>query len=251
MKDFQFVQFKPGKLGIARIILNRPEKANALNELLIQEFLLLLTELEQDNTIKAIFIEANGKIFCAGMDFAWQEGHINTLQNFFHRLFYSKKILVAFVEGDAYGGGVGILACCDIVFCRDDIKFRFPEVTLGLAPALISPYVIQAIGTRQAARFFLTADFLSAEQAFNLNLVHQLFPKNEMKKVIADYEGIFSALDSDTLELNKKLLKSYQKIDAETNNYTRILLNKASDSAYYKQKLEAFHLKRLNIKSKD
>src|SRR5690606_12690846 len=97
------------------------------------------------------------------------------------RLNYLNKPVIAFVQGAAYGGGVGLIACCDIVIATENASFCFSETRIGLIPAVISPYVIEAIGARQARRYFLTAEKFSAQEAQMLGLVHHVIKKEQQQ----------------------------------------------------------------------
>jgi len=172
---------------VARIALNRPDVHNAFDDELIYELTDALTKLDADAAIRAVVLTGNGASFSAGADLNWMRrmatlsesdnradsARLATLMRTLNDL---SKPTVARVHGAAYGGGVGLVACCDIVVASDAAKFGLTEVKLGLVPAVISPYVIAAIGAREARRLFLTAETFDAVEAHRIGLVHCCVP---------------------------------------------------------------------------
>ena len=188
--------------GVARLTLNRPEVHNAFNDALIAEMASALDALERDTQVRAVILSGNGKSFSAGADLNWMRAmagysHAENLRDaealgdLMHRLDSLKKPTIALVQGPAFGGGVGLVACCDIAIAAQRASFCLSEVKLGLIPAVISPYVVAAMGPRAARRYFLTAERFSAEKAMALGLVHE---------VVAD-DGLDAAAESLIAEL--------------------------------------------------
>jgi methylglutaconyl-CoA hydratase len=173
------------KNNIARIILNNPEKHNAFDEHLIQKLIDTLDTLACDKTVRVVILSAEGKSFSAGADLNWmkkmgayseQENRTDAMQlaRLMQKLNNLNKPTIALVQGNAFGGALGLIACCDIALSTSDAFFCFSEVKLGLIPAVISPYVLVAIGERMARRYFLTAERFTAQEAHNIQLIHQL-----------------------------------------------------------------------------
>ena len=171
--------------GVAEIILNRPEVHNAMDEKLVHAFTDALVKLECDDNVRIICLKGTGKNFCAGADLNWMKrmmdaAHEENVQDaknlafLLEKLHHSKKPTIAIVQGAAYGGGAGLVAACDIAIATPDARFCFPEVKLGLVPAIISPYVISAIGERQAKRYFLTGEVFDAKRAHEIGLIHEV-----------------------------------------------------------------------------
>jgi methylglutaconyl-CoA hydratase len=173
--------------AIGIIGLNRPDVHNAFDEVLIRELTAALEALGADDAVRAVILAGNGPSFCAGADLNWMkkmaayshaenvadaEGLARMLQTL-HTL---EKPTIARVHGAAYGGGVGLIACCDIAIGAVESTFALSEAKLGLIPATISPYVIEAIGARQAGRYFLTAERFEAAEAFRIGLLHDIVP---------------------------------------------------------------------------
>ena len=163
--------------------MRRPEVHNAFDARLIADLTEALAALDADPAVRAVVLTGDGSTFSAGADLHWMRGmatageHENRedslrLAALMHRLNFLSKPTIARVNGSAYGGGVGLVACCDIAVGVDGAKFALSEVKLGLVPAVISPYVIEAIGPRQARRLFLTAEVIDAAEAMRIGLLH-------------------------------------------------------------------------------
>lgn len=173
--------------GVATLTLNRPGVHNAFDDALIDELDAAFADLEEDSRVRVLVLEASGRSFSAGADLAWMqrvaaydraenEADAASLARMMRRLDRLAKPTVAVVQGAAYGGGVGLAACCDIVVAADVARFCLSEVKLGLVPAVISPYVVAAIGPNQARRYFQTAEAFSAATAHRIGLVHEVVP---------------------------------------------------------------------------
>jgi methylglutaconyl-CoA hydratase len=171
--------------GCATLTLNRPQVHNAFDDELIAQLTRRLRELEADSNVRVVVFAAEGKSFSAGADLTWMKRMAAyseaenlrdavALAELMHTLSALRKPSVARVQGPAYGGGVGLVACCDIAVGTDAAAFSLSEVRLGLIPSVISPYVIAAIGERQARRYFLTAERFDAAEALRIGLLHVL-----------------------------------------------------------------------------
>jgi len=174
---------RQGPIGI--VTLNRPERHNAFDDALIAELTDTLRTMEADAGVRVVVLSAAGPSFSAGADLKWmkrmaafsREENVRdamALAALMRALAQLAKPTVARVQGPAYGGGVGLVACCDIAVALQGATFSFSEAKLGLIPAVISPYVIAAIGERAARRYFLTAERFEAAEAWRLGLVHEL-----------------------------------------------------------------------------
>ncbi len=177
--------------GVARLTLNRPEVHNAFNDALIAEMTKALHALNADPAVRVVLLASGGKSFSAGADLNWMRamagyGQAENLRDaealgqLMHRLDSLEKPTIALVQGAAFGGGVGLVACCDIAIAATRATFCLSEVKLGLIPAVISPYVVGAMGARAARRYFLTAERFSAEEAMRLGLIHQVVEEEEL-----------------------------------------------------------------------
>ena len=182
--------------GIATITLNRPEKYNAFDDLIIEQMTQAFEDIDADDSIRVMILAANGKHFSAGADLAWMkrmatfsyDQNLNDargLAKMLSTLNYLSKPTIARVQGAAFGGAVGLVSCCDIAMATPTASFCLSEVKIGLIPATISPYVINAIGERAARRYFVTAEQFNVEQALKLGLVSEIVDDNELDARIA------------------------------------------------------------------
>ena len=177
--------------SVARVSLNRPSVRNAFNEVLIAELTAVFIDLGQCDDVRAIVLAANGQSFCAGADLSWMKAMAaytydeNTadaqlLAKMLNTMYRCPKPVIARVQGDAYGGGVGLVAVCDIVIASDEAHFCLSESRLGLLPATISPYVIKALGEQACRRYFITAERFSATDAHRMGFAHLLSSTHEL-----------------------------------------------------------------------
>ena len=178
--------------GVAELTLNRPEVHNAFDDNIIEALISHLEIAADLPDLRVLILRSAGKNFSAGADLAWMRrmadnSHSDNLQDA-HRLARLMQLLndfnrptIALIQGVAYGGAVGLAACCDIVIASDASKFCLSEVRIGLIPAVISPYVIRAIGERQARRYFISAEPFSARQAQAFGLVHEVVAEDQLQ----------------------------------------------------------------------
>lgn len=171
--------------GVTEVVLNRPDKRNAFDDVIIQQLISALEEVNRDDTTRVVILRSEGKHFSAGADLGWMRRMADNsrqenlddsrqLARLMNVLNHLAKPVIGLVQGAAYGGAVGLAACCDIVIATEKASFCLSEVKLGLVPAVISPYVVRAIGERQARRYFISAEVFSARQAEHFGLVHEV-----------------------------------------------------------------------------
>jgi methylglutaconyl-CoA hydratase len=171
--------------GAAMVTLNRPERKNAFDEGMIEALSETFETLRVADHVRIVLIKGAGTTFCAGADLDWMarqarhdmadnEADANDLAAMFYKLYNLPQFTVALVQGGAFGGGAGLVAACDYAVALDNARFCFSEVRLGLTPATISPYVIEAIGARQARALFATAMPFDGRRAYELGLVQEL-----------------------------------------------------------------------------
>ena len=177
--------------GVATLTLNRPDRHNAFDDALIVDLDEALVRLADRPDVRALVLASTGRSFSAGADLGWMRrmaGYAEAenladaaaLARMLHRLDRLRMPTIAVVQGSAFGGGVGLVACCDIAIASERAGFCLTEVKLGLTPATIGPYVINAIGARQARRFFTTAEVIPAARAREIGLVHEVVPETEL-----------------------------------------------------------------------
>lgn len=228
MSDFQSILIEvDGPVGI--LTLNKAERHNAFDDVLIGEITAGLRRLEADPAVRVVVLSSTGKSFCAGADLNWMRRaagyspeqnladarNLAALMSTLHEL---SKPTVARVQGPAYGGGVGLVAACDIAVATFDAQFALTEVKLGIIPAVISPYVIAAIGQRHARRYMLSAERFSASEAYRIGLVHEIVPDE-------------AGLDEAVGELVDTLLKNSPAALAECKALIRVVAGEPIDDA--------------------
>ncbi|MBL6931765.1 MAG: enoyl-CoA hydratase/isomerase family protein [Rhodospirillales bacterium] len=173
------------KRGVARLTLNRPEVHNAFDDALIVNLIGKLKELDANEDVRVVILAANGKSFSAGGDLGWMQrtadysfdenlADARDLADLMKTLNRLSKPTIGLIQGAAYGGGVGLTACCDIVIACEHARFCLSEVKLGLIASVISPYVRAAIGETHARRYTLTAELFDAFEARRIGLVHEV-----------------------------------------------------------------------------
>ena len=177
--------------GIATITLNRPEVHNAFDDRMIVELAAALDVVAARPELGVVQLAAAGASFSAGADLDWMRrmagsseeenrADAERLARVLLRLATLPKPTVALVQGAAYGGGVGLVAACDIALAAEGARFGLTEVRLGLVPAVIGPYVIGAVGARWARRLFLTGERFDADLALRIGLVHEVLPADRL-----------------------------------------------------------------------
>ncbi len=182
-----------GADGVARLTLNRPEVHNAFNDVLIAELTAALLALEADRRVRSVVLAARGKSFSAGADIGWMRRMADqseaenledarALAGLMSTLDRLAKPTVALVQGPVFGGGVGLVACCDVAIAAEEATFCLSEVKLGLIPSVIGPYVVAAMGQAAARRYMLTAERFSARDALRLGLVHEVVPADRLEE---------------------------------------------------------------------
>lgn len=205
------------KDGVATLRMNRPDVHNAFDDALIAALTAELRRLEQLSEARVIVLAANGKSFSAGADLNWmrrmakysQEENLRdakALAGLMRCLDGMKKPTVARVQGAAFGGGVGLVACCDIAIASTEAAFSLSEVRLGLIPSVISPYVIAAIGEREARRYFLTAERFDAVEARRIGLVHDVVDSGALDESVAKIAAQLLKGGPQALSAAKKLI---------------------------------------------
>jgi methylglutaconyl-CoA hydratase len=186
-----------GTDGRATLTLNRPAVHNAFDDALIARLVRELERVERDPKARVLVIAAAGKSFSAGADLEWLKraaayspaenlADVETLARALKTLDRFAKPTVAAVQGAAYGGGVGLIACCDVAIASERAHFSMSEVKLGLVPGTVSPYVVAAMGERQARRYMLTGERFDAIEALRIGLVHEVVAPAALAGAIDD-----------------------------------------------------------------
>lgn len=252
------IKFDKHDNGIARITLNRPDVHNAFNEEMISNLTAALDEIEKSPDIRIVIIAGEGKSFSAGADLEWmrraskysfEENQLDAqkLSYMLNALYSLKQLTIICAQGSVMGGGIGLLSCVDIVLADTNSKFALSEVKLGLIPATISPFVIEAIGSRQAKRYFQTGEMFNAKRAKAIGLVHEIYDCEETKHKALEFI-LKNALASapDATRDAKQLVKDYagRPIDYELRQNSAMRIAKTRSTEEAKEGLKAFFEKR-------
>jgi methylglutaconyl-CoA hydratase len=203
---------------VAYLTLNRPEVRNAFGAELIAELTHQVEVLDADSAIRVLVLQAEGNHFSAGADLNWMRAmkdrtetenrdDARKLATLMQTLDTCRKPLVGVTRGAAMGGGVGLLACCDIVLASKSAFFALSEVRLGLTPATISPFVVRAMGARQARRYFQTGERFTAQKALDIGLVHEVVDEEDLPTELSRLLGDLTAGGPEAQAMAKTLVK--------------------------------------------
>ena len=202
--------------------LNRPEVRNALNGEL-QDFLVAaLEKLENEKNIRVLVLAGRGQAFCAGGDLSRMEqaskmtkakskSEAGRFAKLLYRMHTYPKPLIARVHGAAYAGGMGLVAACDLVVAAEEAEFCLPEVKIGLVPAMLSPYIVRAMGEQQARRYVLTGERLAAREAQRIGFVHECVAAAELDARVEKFAAQLAQAGPQALACSKKLLARVAK----------------------------------------
>jgi len=190
------IQIKTDARGIATLTLNIPEKHNALSAQMIAELTEAADTLGNDPTIRGVVLTGAGKSFCAGGDLNWMQAQMaaddaarakaaKSIAMMLHALNTMPKPLIGRIQGNAYGGGVGLACICDLAIAADSARFGLTETRLGLIPATIGPYVVARMGEGRARRVFMSSRVFAASEAQNLGIIADAVPAADLDAAIA------------------------------------------------------------------
>jgi methylglutaconyl-CoA hydratase len=194
MADYRHLEVE--QRGAVRWLwLSRPEVRNAFDDVLVEEIRAAFADVEAASATRVVVVAARGPTFCAGADLNWmrsmagfshEENQADALRvaRMFAAVHDCSRPVVCRVQGDAFGGGVGLAAACDITVAVDNADFALSEVRLGIVAATISPHLVRAMGARQAARYMLTAERFGAQRARELGLVHEVVAADALEPAI-------------------------------------------------------------------
>lgn len=222
MKQFSLyntIKVETNKNGITTVTMTRPEVHNAFNAEMISELTSAFEALDKNNDTIVIVLQSEGESFSAGADINWMKSMVNATQAenqedslqlaaLMRTINFCSKTVIAKVQGLALGGGVGLIACCDIVIANEEAKFGLTEAKLGLVPAVISPYVIDAISTRHARRYFQTAEIFSAQKGYEMGLLSEICAKEQLDELVEKQIKFLLSTGPSAKKISKKLVHS-------------------------------------------
>lgn len=256
MSDYQHLEIEHDG-GVATVWMNRPHKHNAFDENLIDELTRSALALGADDTVRVVVLAGRGNSFSAGADLDWMRrasdyGYEQNLSDaralaaMLRAIAEMPKPTVARVHGAALGGGMGLVAACDIAIASSNAVFATSEVRFGLIPATIGPYVLRAIGARQAGRYFQTAERIDAATAMHIGLVHEAVVGDQLDAKLAELLVALRSGGPEAQAASKRLIGSVSNASLDdaliADTADRIARVRAGDEA--KEGIAAFLAKR-------
>ena len=192
--------------GVLRVTLNRPDVLNAFDEALIERITQTFEALRDDSSVRVVVLESTGRTFCAGADVGWmrraaandQAANLEDARRFASMMAAIDQCpqpVIARIQGAAYGGGVGLACAADIAVASERARFSVSEAKFGILPAVIGPYLINAVGLRQARRLALTCTLIKAEEALAIGLVQQVTSEHDLDRAVQADQQIRQVLN--------------------------------------------------------
>ena len=223
---------------IVTVSLNRPEVHNAMNETLMTELTSCFKELSNDVSVRVIVLTGNGKSFCAGADLNWMKSMVNfskeenikdskLLVNLYDTVYSCPKPVVGRINGHAFGGGLGLIAVCDITIAVPDLKFAFSEANLGIIPSVISTYVAPRMKPADMRRLFITGEIFNSTVAHEIGLIDFVTSTDELDSKVQYFVGQVLSSGPIAIKGVKNLIKNYREMDLE--DYKEFTVEKISE----------------------
>jgi len=221
--------------GVATLTLNRPKLHNAFDDVMIRQLLDHLKSLHTKKVVRVLVLKGEGASFCAGADLHWMKRSVDfteaenqedarSLSLLMQTLDNMPMPTVAYVHGAVFGGGVGLVACCDMAFGDFETRFSLSEVRLGLVPAVIGPYVMRAIGERQVRRFFLSGERFDAIKAKSIGLLHDVVNRADADSFLDHYVEEMLSCGPKAVKRAKKMIQDLSGGMSEQNRRMTIEL---------------------------
>ncbi|HEX7320106.1 MAG TPA: enoyl-CoA hydratase/isomerase family protein [bacterium] len=241
---------------IAYVILNRPEVHNAFNDIMIKELTQIFQKIDSDVGVRVVVLQGAGKSFCAGADLNWMKrvkdySYVDNLKEsmelavMFDTMYSLTKPTIAKVQGNAIGGGTGLVAVCDMAIAASDARFSFSEVKLGLIPACISPYVIKKCGEGKVRELFLSGERIAAEKAMSAGLVNIVVPPGELDSAVDDLVIKLLSSGPEAIKKCKELITKLPTLNHdEVKKYTAEVIAHMRMSEEAQEGMNAFLEKR-------
>lgn len=209
------------------IVLNRPEKRNALSFELVKELKEKLALAEQDEAVKVIILKANGEDFCAGADLDYLQklqhfSHEENLKDSHHlkelflQIYTLKKIVIAQVQGHALAGGCGLATVCDLVYAVPEARFGYTEVKIGFVPAIVMFFLLRKIGEGKAKRLLLTGEIISADEALSLGMINGIVSATKLEEEVASVaQKMIQGNSAGSMTLTKEMIGTIQSFSLD------------------------------------
>ena len=257
MTNFTTVQLEKDPRGFATLWLDRPEKNNAFNAEMIRELVLAIDQVQSDENLRFLLLRGRGKHFSAGADLAWMQQSAKLdfeanltdareLAEMMYSLYHLKLPTLAVVQGAAFGGAVGLIACCDMAIGAHDAQISLSEVRIGLAPAVISPFVVKAIGERATRRYSMTGERFSGERARELGLLSETYAAEALDDSLSGWIDTLLLNSPQAMRASKDLMReaSSASVSPALRRYTENAIAQIRVSPEGQEGLNAFLEKR-------
>lgn len=240
---------------VVYVTLNRPDKHNAMSAQMIRELAHLASELDADASLRVVVLTGAGKSFCAGADLKWMQAQVEAdsatrrqearaLAMMLMQWNTLSKPLVGAIQGNAFGGGLGLISVCDVAIGVEDAKMALSETRLGLIPATIGPYVCAKIGEAAARRVILSARMFEAQEALSFNLLTQVVSRDSLSAAVEDEVSLYLNCAPDAVALAKKTIREMgMKIDDALISRTIDALTQCWENGEARAGIRAFFAK--------
>jgi len=253
----QTVNYQLDDKGVATVTLSRPEVQNAFDDLMIERLIQIFDEVNNEPRARVMLLKSNAKSFSAGADLAWMErmagydfdtnvSDAERMADMFNTLYHMRIPTVAVVNGAAFGGGVGLVAACDFAVGQPSALFCLSEVGLGLAPSVISPFVIECIGVKAFKRAAISGMRISAEQALHWGLLSHLAEEDTLNQSTEKLTQQLLQNGPEAMAATKQLAHdvAYREIGPQTKQHTSHLIASMRGSIEGREGISAFLGKR-------
>jgi len=238
------------KENIVTVTLNRPDVHNAMNELLMNELTKCFKDLSKDKDVRCIILTGNGKSFCAGADLNWMKSMVSyskeenikdsrLLLDLYETIHSCPKPVIGKINGHAFGGGLGLIAVCDITITIPERKFAFSETNLGIIPSVISTYIAPRMKKADMRRFFITAERFNSETAHTIGLIDYVVPSEEFDEKIDECIQLVSSSGPVAVGEVKNLIINLSTMDDES--YKEFTVEKISELRISKEGQEGIN----------
>jgi len=224
--------------NVVTVALNRPDVHNAMNETMMKELTDCFNELANDDTAGIIIFTGNGKSFSAGADLNWMKSMASyskeenvqdsrLLLDLYESIYNCPKPVVGKINGHTFGGGIGLIAVCDLTIAPPGLKFAFSEVKLGIIPSVISTFVGKRIGVANMRRLFITGERFTTDHAVKIGLIDFMVDQEELDKKIQEYVDIIKSSGPVAIKEAKNLISQYEALD--TQKYKEFTVEKIAE----------------------
>ncbi|MFW8637175.1 crotonase/enoyl-CoA hydratase family protein [Cribrihabitans pelagius] len=253
---FETITLETDARGVCTLTLDRAEKHNAMSGQMLQELTLAAKRLAEDDTVRVVVLTGAGKSFCAGGDLAWMREQMDAdpetrgrearvLAEMLMALNTLPKPVIGAIQGNAFGGGVGMASVCDAAVGADHLKMGLTETKLGLIPATIGPYVIARMGEAKARRVFMSARLFGAAEAVELGLLAKAVPAEQLAEAVEAEVAPYLSCAPGAVAAAKQLARGLgPRLDDTVIDHTIAALVERWEGAEAKEGISAFFEKR-------